>query len=82
MFADGRRLDRRLLLTTRSPGVLAYCWPIGATLSEYGFGQDVNARVCFGLLADICAAKSHVCFTPESGHSDQRQLVDRPSAFL
>jgi hypothetical protein len=48
MFADGRRLNCRLLVTTRSPGVLTYCWPIEAILSEYRFGQDVNACVCFG----------------------------------
>ena len=27
-----------------------------------------HSHVRFGSLADMCAAKSHVCFTPESGH--------------
>jgi hypothetical protein len=41
-FVDGRRLDYRLILRTRSPGVLPSS-STTTTLSEYRFGQDVNS---------------------------------------
>src|SRR5262245_52058714 len=31
-------------------------------------GARTRFDVCFGSKADMCVAKSNVCFTPESGH--------------
>jgi hypothetical protein len=49
MFADGRRLDRRLLLKTRSPGVHLPSWPIGAELSGHRIGPRCQHVPALGL---------------------------------
>jgi len=35
--------------------------------------HEMLADVRFGSKADMCSAKGHVRFTPESGHSQARQ---------
>jgi len=39
-------------------------------------------RVCFGALADICSAKSHVCFIPESGPCQNTLKVRQKASSL
>jgi hypothetical protein len=37
-----------------------------SNIPSYAIGDEVDVR--FGSKADMCIAKRHVCFTPESGH--------------